>query len=160
MKSFFKVIAFFVLSAFATLCSAQGILGNSTGYNQYQEPITVKRAIVLGVRDVQLTTQGTQQQGSPNVQQVLGGALGGVIGGLLGRKSGDYTIMAATASLGTMVGAVVTAAPTVRAAQEIVYLVEGAQSPVAITQAVADGVRFAQGQQVMVLGQGRIAPMF
>jgi outer membrane lipoprotein SlyB len=140
----------FVLCSFAA--HAQQWEGTSTGYGTYQQPQQVQKATVLSVRDVQLSAQ-TQGFGA----NMLGTAIGGALGGVIGRKSNDFTVMAVTTTIGAAVGNHVASGSTVRAAQEIVYQVDG-QQPQAVTQSLADGVRFAPGQRVILIGGGRIAP--
>lgn len=149
----FKKFATLVLICFTFAAQAQWE-GTSTGYGTYQQPQQVQKATVLSVRDVQLSVQ-TQTFGAANM---LGTAIGGALGGVIGRKSNDFTVMAVTTTIGAAVGNHVASGPTVRQAQEIIYQVDGQQQPQAVTQSLADGVRFAAGQRVILIGGGRIAP--
>jgi outer membrane lipoprotein SlyB len=149
----FSKFATLVLICFAFTAHAQSWQGTSTGYGQFQQPQQVQKATVLSVRDVQLSSPA---QGF-GTASMLGTTIGGALGGMIGRQSNDFAVMAVTTTIGAALGNHVASGSAVREAQEIIYQVDG-QSPQAVTQSIADGVRFAPGQRVILIGVGRIAP--
>ncbi len=156
MKKYFA--AFVAFFGFCGLAFAQfpAWQGTSTGYGQAQQAQQTVRATVVGVRDVQLA-QRSGMFGSP--QQGIGTAVGGLIGGAVGQKaSGDYKVAALGALIGSAVGGAMTSAPQTVPAQEIILVVDGRQGTVAVTQSLADGVYFQQGQRVLLIGGTRVAP--
>lgn len=125
----------------------------STRYNGgYQQPSAVIKGRVITVRDVSLHSD-TSQTG-----QYIGQALGGVLGALMGQRSNNYAIGALATTVGTIAGgALGSQVGSSSDAQEIVIAFDDGRTS-AITQSVADGVRFSPGQKVMIIGAGRVAP--
>jgi len=126
----------------------------STAYNVFQQPAPVARAVVVGVRTVELSTQA--QAFGPN--QMIGTTAGGVLGALIGSKSKSFAVAGVAGPLGSAPGGY--AGSRVGAASEAqeVLLRKDDGQVIAITQSVTDGVRFVPGQAVIIIGAGRIAP--
>ena len=127
---------------------------SSTAYKGgYQQQASVVKAEVLSVRNVTLALENSQNG------LYAGQAIGGVVGALLGKNSNNYAMTGLITSLSTMVGgALGSRMGSDQAAQEIILnFADGRLA--AVTQSVSDGVRFARGQQVMVIGNGRVAPL-
>lgn len=147
----FAIFCCFLLSGllFAHPAKAQ----TSTRYNGgFQQQSSVVKARVVYVRDVVLREETSQ------VGQVIGQALGGTLGALLGQRSGNYAVGALGATVGAIAGgAIVSRVGSSSDAQEIIVAFEDGRTS-AITQSVADGVRFIAGQKVMIIGAGRVAP--
>lgn len=127
---------------------------SSTAYKGgFQQQSSVVKAEVMSVRDVTLSLENSQ------TGLYAGQAIGGLVGVLLGKNSNNYAVTGVITSLATMAGgAVGSRMGSEQAAQEIILnFADGRLS--AVTQSVSDGIRFARGQQVMVIGNGRVAPL-
>lgn len=148
----FKKAIFLFLVFISTWASAQ-FEGASTGYGNAQQPAAVQKATVLAVRDVKLAVQN-----SGFGSNMMGTLIGGAVGGIVGRQSNDFNVMAIATTLGSAIGNHVANGPSVREAQEVIVQMDGSGNTFAITQNLADGVRFAPGQKVIIIGGGRIAP--
>lgn len=144
----------------AAICCMLGLMiptwahaQSSTSYKDYQQQASVTKAEVMSVRDVKLTLENSQ------TGLYAGQAIGGVVGALLGKNNNNYAVTGLITSLATMAGgAVGSRMGSEQSAQEIVLaFADGRLS--AVTQSVSDGVRFFRGQQVMVIGNGRVAPL-
>jgi outer membrane lipoprotein SlyB len=150
-KSFvYTMVAVFfaaILGTFAGSALAQ----DSSTWNQYQQRNVVETAVVIQVRDVKISTE---RPGA--VASVAAPALGGIFGAALGRNAG-WQVQAATAGIGAAVGTQVAKAMAQEAGQEIVLKLASG-SVIAVSQSVADGVRFVAGQKVVIIGNGRIVP--
>ncbi|UUZ66248.1 hypothetical protein LP417_35115 (plasmid) [Polaromonas sp. P1-6] len=146
----FIAFCYVVSLLFAPQANAQ----TSTSYKGgYQQQSSVIKAQVVSVRDVVLSGE-TSQTG-----QYVGQAIGGTVGALLGQRSGNYAVAGLVSTLATMAGGIVgSGIGSDQAAQEVILNMPDGRM-VAITQSVGDGVRFVQGQQVMVIGTGRLAPL-
>ncbi|WP_234265167.1 hypothetical protein [Hydrogenophaga sp. NFH-34] len=138
------------------LTSAQG---TSTAYKAAQQMQRVEEGVVISVRDITMIDQPA------SMGQKLGGTLGGAAGYFSGKQfTKNKTVQAVLAGLGGMVGAEYgkQATGTVDG-QEIVIRIDGSKyqpsRTVAIAQSSADGVRFHKNQRVLIIGQGRVAPL-
>lgn len=126
----------------------------STAYNVFQQPAPVARAVVVGVRALELSTQ-TQVFG-PN--QMIGSTVGGVLGALIGSKSKSFAVAGVAGALGSALGGYAgSRVGAASEAQEVILRKDDGQV-IVITQSVTDGVRFVPGQAVIIIGVGRIAP--
>lgn len=129
----------------------------STGYNVYQQPMPVVKATVVGVRSVQLSAPTP----SFGTNQMVGTAIGGLLGGLIGQASKSFAVAGVAGALGSVAGGYasshVGSPGATGEAQEVILRKDDGQM-IAVTQAVADGVHFAVGQSVIIIGTGRIAP--
>jgi outer membrane lipoprotein SlyB len=154
LKTFALALAMVLFAFLASSLFTASHAQSSTEYNTYQQPSSVILAEVAAVRDVSLDTQQPSSTG-----QMAGGTIGGMLGTLLGQTSKNYVVTGAAATLGTVVGGYIGSQQgSKQAAQEIIIKYSDGRMA-AITQSVKDGVRFAKGQQVMVIGSGRIAPL-
>lgn len=158
-------IILLALAALMTGCSAttggnifQSPVGNSTVYTSTQKTQSVRTGEVLSVRPVQIVNQPAA------LAKKVGGALGGLLGIAVGDTLGGNAAKAVGGLIGSAVGVEVgNQAASQMPGQEIIVRLDGekyaAAKTVAITQAVADGVVLRAGQKVMIIGQGRVAPM-
>ena len=114
----------------------------STGYNNAQQPATVVKASVVGVRDVTFAAPNSGFGGGT----MVGGAIGAALGAALSSNTNNWAAKTAATTLGTTVGGFIGNSVANRpvAAQEII-LAKASGEIVAITQSLEDGVRFAVG---------------
>ena len=152
----FFFVMFLIAAAFAisVLISPHAQAQTSTGYKGgYQQQSSVTLAEVISVRDVVLTGE-TSQTG-----QLVGQGIGGTLGALIGQRSQNYAITGIVSTFSTIAGGLIgSGVGSDQAAQEIVLRMADSRT-VAVTQSVSDGVRFTRGQHVMVIGNGRVAPL-
>ena len=149
-----NVIIAILLASSAFCASAQ----TSTAYSNYQQQSSVQIATVIGVRDVSLAVKSND-----STNQAIGTSVGGLLGGLLGAMAANGSSPAAGmattgvfAIVGGAMGNKFASSGSEQEAQEVI--IQNGNNMVAITQSVKDGVRFAVGQKVMIIGGGRIAP--
>lgn len=154
-----RFIAFFIISVssfFAVTAHAfqQGD-GTSTGYGMAQQRQTVQAGVVLSTRNVTLNTGGSV------LGERVGASLGGILGFALAKEmTGNIAAQVALGALGGTVGHEVGRQTTSTvSAQELVIKSDDGQI-FAVTQSTADGVRFFNGQRIMLIGGGRVAPAY
>ena len=125
----------------------------STVYRSGQQLTRVQYATVVQVRDIQIAQ-------SPVLGQRVGATVGTVSGYAIGRQlSKKPAAQAILAGLGGAIGSQIGKQATETAqGQEIVVEMENKRVYV-VAQASTDGVRFRSGDKVMVIGNGRIAPV-
>jgi outer membrane lipoprotein SlyB len=123
------------ISAILFLATSIAFCQTSTGYNTAQQSATVAKATVVGVRDVTYAAPNSGFGGGTMVGGAIGAALGTTVGGFIGNAMANRPV----------------------AAQEIILAKAGGEI-IAITQSLEDGVRFAVGQPVLLIGQGRVVP--
>jgi outer membrane lipoprotein SlyB len=148
-------LPFFVAAFSLGLTGCASTQGTSTGYFAVQQPQGLVKATVIAVRAVQVNHQG-QGYGMP---QLLGNVVGGAAGAVLSSKAKNYAVGAVASVAGSALGGYAgSRMGSTTDGQELILRREDGQM-VAITQSVADGVRFSVGQQVMIIGGGRVAPI-
>lgn len=151
---FIAATAFMLVGCGATTNPFHSTSNTSTVYSSGQKLTNVKFATVVQVRDVRVAQ-------SPVLGQRVGAASAGAIGYAVSRKlTSNRTAQVAIAGLIGTIGAEAgkQAASTVPG-QEIVVLMENKRVYV-VAQASTDGVFFRPGDKVMVVGGGRIAPVY
>lgn len=161
MKSVILALAMLVVGILATGCAEIPHQGTSTGYTTAQQPQGVVTAKVLGVRNVMYQLP-QQQGGSLSTASLIGGLVGGALGTFAGRNTQNWSNKTAVITIGTTLGGVLGSKVTSTSsgavpAQEVIVMKTNGEI-VAITQSLQDGVKFAVGQSVLIIGAGRIAP--
>jgi outer membrane lipoprotein SlyB len=151
---FFAFFVVLIVCVISLLLSPRAHAQTSTGYKGgYQQQSTVTLAEVVSVRDVVLTGE-TSQTG-----QLVGQGIGGTLGALIGQTSKNYAITGIVSTFSTIAGGLIgSGIGSDQPAQEIILRMADSRT-VSVTQSVSDGVRFSRGQPVMVIGNGRVAPL-
>lgn len=165
MKSIITMFAM-AAAAFLTGCASNPSFvtspaGTSTAYRQAQRAEQVQIGKVISVRTIEMIDQPAA------MGQKIGGTIGAVVGLLLGKElSEKVALQATTAGLGGMLGAEYGKQKTGRIlGQEIVIQLESTSrwqnngKTIAVAQSSADGTIFRRGQKVMLIGNGRVAPL-
>ena len=144
-----------VISTLLFMVPGRAFGQTSTGYNHAQQPATGVKVSVVGVRDVTFAAPNSGFGGGT----MVGGAIGAALGAALSSNTNNWAAKTAATTLGTTVGGFIGNSVANRpvAAQEII-LAKASGEIVAITQSLEDGVRFAVGQSVLLIGPGRVVP--
>lgn len=159
MKRFITSAIIAITAAFLVGCGATTNAfvskeNASTSYKSAQRLTRVKLATVVQVRNVRIAK-------SAALGQRAGASAGAVMGYALARKLSSKRLAQATfAGLAGAIGAELgkqgfNSSP----GQEIVVEMDNDKRVYAVAQASTDGVIFRAGQKVMVIGNGRIAPL-
>jgi outer membrane lipoprotein SlyB len=154
-----------VLMALAVFAVSPVWSQTSTGYSAQavQQPQSVSKATVVAVRDVTVAAPSGMNAGT-----AIGGSVGGALGAVLSSaitqrnaNSANWAVAGAVTTLGATLGGVLgtrVASGGDQPAQEVIIRRPNGEMT-AIVQNVTDGTRFKPGDEVMLIGNGRIAPL-